>query len=132
MRLTRWSPLVLRQLEGESSECARFQRATVPISNQNSDVGTGLLLGGGLSFLSPKHGFGADTFVELDVVLVNGRLVTATVDNQYSDLFKAMKGGANRLGIVTRYEVTAVRTGRRQDKQWFGGVILVNPAFHCR
>ncbi|KAK1223619.1 hypothetical protein PQX77_013516 [Marasmius sp. AFHP31] len=90
----------------------------------NSDVGTGLLLGGGLSFLSPKHGFGADTFVELDIVLVDGRLVTATVDNEYGDLFKAMKGGANRLGIVTRYEVTAIRTGTRQDRRWFGGVIL--------
>ncbi|KAK1222652.1 hypothetical protein PQX77_014490 [Marasmius sp. AFHP31] len=89
-----------------------------------SDVGTGFLLGGGLSFLSPKHGFGADTFVELDVVLADGRLVTATVDNECGDLFKAMKGGANRLGIVTRYELTAIRTGTRQDRRWFGGVIL--------
>ncbi|KAF9261637.1 FAD-binding domain-containing protein [Marasmius fiardii PR-910] len=70
-----------------------------PVGGRVSDVGTGLLLGGGLSFLSPKHGFGADLFIELDVVLVDGRLVTVTVDNEYSDLFKALKGGANRFGI---------------------------------
>ncbi|KAL0565081.1 hypothetical protein V5O48_016952 [Marasmius crinis-equi] len=97
-----------------------------PVGGRVNDVGTGLLLGGGLSFLSPKHGFGADTFVELDIVLQDGRLVTATVDNEYRDLFKALKGGANRLGIVTRYEVTAVHTGGRQDKRWFGGIIMTD------
>lgn len=88
-----------------------------------SSVGTGLLLGGGLSFLAPAHGFSADAFVSLDVVLVNGEMVTATVDNEYSDLFRALKGGANRFGIVTRYEVSAIHTGTKNDKTWFGGTI---------
>lgn len=91
-----------------------------------SDVGTGLLLGGGLSYLSPAFGYAADTFVSLDVVLVNGTLVTTTIDNEYADLFKALKGGANRFGIVTRYEVQAVHTGQAEDKRWWGGELLVN------
>ncbi|KAF8649064.1 hypothetical protein AX16_006037 [Volvariella volvacea WC 439] len=87
------------------------------------DVGTGLLLGGGYSHLSPAHGFSCDAYVEVDVVLVNGRLVTATATNEYSDLFRALKGGANRFGIVTRYEVTAIETGLPGSKNWFGGLI---------
>ncbi|KAJ7151460.1 hypothetical protein C8R43DRAFT_1088002 [Mycena crocata] len=69
------------------------------------DVGTGLLLGGGLSYLSPSQGYAADNFKELDVVLVTGEMVTATAANEYSDLFRALKGGTNRFGIVTRYEL---------------------------
>ncbi|KAJ7051086.1 hypothetical protein C8F01DRAFT_1222237 [Mycena amicta] len=69
-----------------------------------TDVGTGLLLGGGISFLSPGQGYSADNFLAVDVVLVDGTLVTATATNKYSDLFKALKGGANRFGIATRYE----------------------------
>jgi len=95
-----------------------------PVGGRQGDVGTGLLLGGGLSFLSPAHGFAADSFKELDVVLVSGVLVTATVSNEYADLFRALKGGANRFGIVTRYELYAVHTGTKDDKTWFGGSIV--------
>ncbi|KAH6901569.1 hypothetical protein BKA70DRAFT_1196861 [Coprinopsis sp. MPI-PUGE-AT-0042] len=70
-----------------------------PMGGRLPDVGTGLLLGGGLSYLSARHGFSVDALVEADVVLVNGEMVTATAQNQYSDLFKALKGGANRFGI---------------------------------
>lgn len=85
----------------------------------------GLLLGGGLNFASAAHGFSADTYKEVDVVLVTGQLVTATVDNEYSDLFRALKGGANRFGIVVRYEVKAIHTGTNEDKNWFGGTVMV-------
>lgn len=66
--------------------------ATKRFLDNRRDVGTGLLLGGGLSFLSPAHGFACDSYKSLDVVLVDGTLVTATVDNQHSDLFRAFKG----------------------------------------
>lgn len=89
-------------------------------------MGTGLLLGGGLSFLSAAQGYSADAYKELDVVLVNGDVVTATVTNRYADLFRALKGGANRFGIVTQYEVDAIHTGTKDDKTWFGGTIYVS------
>ncbi|KAJ7590537.1 FAD-binding domain-containing protein [Mycena floridula] len=88
-----------------------------------SDVGTGLLPGGGISFLAPAHGFSADAYVELDVVLVTGELVTATATNEFSDLFRALKGGANRFGIVTRYELSAIHTGTAENESWFGGML---------
>lgn len=91
----------------------------------NRDVGTGLLLGGGLSYLSGEYGFSSNAYRELDVVLVTGELVTATATNKYADLFRALKGGANRFGIVTRYQVDAIHIGTNDDKNFFGGIILV-------
>jgi FAD/FMN-containing dehydrogenase len=85
-----------------------------------------LLLGGGLSFLAAAHGYSSDAFVELDVVLVTGDLVTATATNEYSDLFWALKGGGNRFGIVTRYELEAIQTGTNDTKAWFGGTIMAS------
>jgi hypothetical protein len=61
----------------------------------------------------------------LDVVLVTGEMVTATASNEYSDLFRALKGGGNRFGIVTRYELFPVHTGTKDNKAWFGGLIIV-------
>ncbi|KAF8154432.1 hypothetical protein B0H34DRAFT_660706 [Crassisporium funariophilum] len=95
-----------------------------PMGGRLGDVGTGLLLGGGLSYLSAEHGFSADAYKELDVVLVTGQLVTATADNGFADLFRALKGGANRFGIVTRYEVDAIHTGTSNDRNFFGGLIM--------
>ena len=91
-----------------------------------SDVGTGLLLGGGISYIAPLYGWSADSIKEMDIVLVTGELVTATATNAYSDLFRALKGGANRFGIVTRYELFPVRTGTKEQKNWFGGSIVVS------
>ncbi|KAJ3894905.1 hypothetical protein GG344DRAFT_39976 [Lentinula edodes] len=75
------------------------QYGVAPVGGRIATVGTGLLLGGGISYLSPAEGYAADNYVSLDVVLVNGTLVTATADNEYADLFKALKGGGNRFGI---------------------------------
>lgn len=82
-------------------------------------------MGGGLSWLSPSQGYAADTFKELDVVLVTGKMVTATATNEYSDLFRALKGGGNRFGIVTRYELHPVHTGTKDTKAFFGGMTIV-------
>lgn len=102
--------------------------SNLDLSSRASDVGTGLLLGGGLSWLSPSQGYAADNFKELDVVLVNGSAITVTATNAYSDLFRALKGGGNRFGIVTRYELFAVHTGTKDDQTWFGGQMIVRAA----
>ncbi|KAJ7463581.1 FAD-binding domain-containing protein [Mycena latifolia] len=53
------------------------------IGGRASDVGMGLLLGGGISFVSPLYGWFADSIREMDVVLFTGELVTATATNHY-------------------------------------------------
>jgi FAD/FMN-containing dehydrogenase len=57
----------------------------------------GLLLGGGLSFLSTSYGMAADTVVEYEVVLANATIINANAKNN-SDIFWALKGGGNQFG----------------------------------
>jgi FAD/FMN-containing dehydrogenase len=76
-----------------------------------SGVGTGLALGGGLSFLSTEYGLAADTFRELEIVLPSGEIVTASATKN-PDLFFASKGGGgNAYGVVTKYTVQSVPSG---------------------
>ncbi|PFH46741.1 hypothetical protein AMATHDRAFT_69208 [Amanita thiersii Skay4041] len=107
----------------EDAILATEKYGIAPVGGRVRDVGTGLLLGGGISFLSPEHGFASDNYKSLDVVLPNGDFVTATVDNRYSDLFWALKACANRCGIVTRYELYVAKTGTREEKRYFGGTV---------
>ncbi|KAI1841670.1 hypothetical protein JX266_012135 [Neoarthrinium moseri] len=76
-----------------------------------SGVGTGLALGGGLSYLSPQYGIACDSFRELEVVLPNGSIVTASSTSN-PDLFFAMRGGGgNAYGVVTKYTVQSRAIG---------------------
>ncbi|KAI0453584.1 hypothetical protein F5B21DRAFT_280853 [Xylaria acuta] len=69
------------------------------------DVGTGLALGGGMSYLSPQYGMACDGFRELEVVLPSGDIVTAS-STENPDLFFGLRGGGgNAFGVVTKYTV---------------------------
>ncbi|KAI0468000.1 hypothetical protein F4859DRAFT_221895 [Xylaria cf. heliscus] len=69
------------------------------------DVGTGLALGGGMSYLSPQYGMACDGFRELEVVLPSGDIVTAS-STENPDLFFGLRGGGgNAYGVVTKYTV---------------------------
>ncbi|CAE6510565.1 unnamed protein product [Rhizoctonia solani] len=65
---------------------------------------SGFLLGGGLSFLMHKEGFGADNVLSYEVVLADGKVTTVTKESA-EDLFKALKGGTGNFGIVTSFEL---------------------------
>lgn len=74
-------------------------------------VGTGLALGGGLSYLSPQYGLACDSFRELEVVLPSGEIVTAS-PTENEDLFFADRGGGgNAYGVVTKYTVQTRPSG---------------------
>lgn len=82
---------------------AQFNRTVV--GARLAGVGTGLALGGGLSYLSSQYGMACDSFRELEVVTPNGNIVTAS-PNENADLFFACRGGGgNAYGIVTKYTV---------------------------
>ncbi|WP_052423285.1 FAD-binding oxidoreductase [Nonomuraea candida] len=75
-----------------------------PLSGSAPGVGvTGYTLGGGLGWLARKHGFAADGVLRAEVLLADGRHVTAAPDS-HPDLFWALRGGGGGFGVVTALE----------------------------
>lgn len=65
----------------------------------------GFVLGGGFGLQSRLHGLGLDNVLSLQVVLPDGRLVTANATNRHADLFWALRGaGGGSFGVVTSLE----------------------------
>ncbi|KAI0892442.1 hypothetical protein F4806DRAFT_479779 [Annulohypoxylon nitens] len=78
----------------------------------------GLSLSGGLSFFSSREGFICDNVVNFEVVLASGDVVQANA-HENADLWRALKGGGNNFGVVTRYELRTF-----PQKPFWGGAVF--------
>ncbi|KAI4245568.1 MAG: hypothetical protein L6R40_002369 [Gallowayella cf. fulva] len=78
----------------------------------------GLVTGGGVSFFSGRYGFVCDSVVNYELVLPYGKVVNVNALSS-PDLFKALKGGSNNFGVVTRFDIKSFESGR-----FWGGEII--------
>lgn len=78
------------------------------LSGSSPDVGVvGYSLGGGIGWLSRRHGLASNAVSAIELVTATGDLVRADHDHE-PDLFWAMRGGGGNFGVVTALEMSLI------------------------
>jgi hypothetical protein len=85
----------------------------------NTGVG-GLVLGGGLSYMSTQYGWAASSVLEYEIVFANGTIGHINGKN-FPDIFRTLKGGGNNFGVITNYRLQA----HRQGLVWGGNLVFL-------
>lgn len=70
----------------------------------------GLTLGGGLGWISRKYGFTIDNLISAEIVTADGKLLTASADEN-PDLFWGIRGGGGNFGIATSFKAKCAEIG---------------------
>ncbi|KAF1837317.1 FAD-binding domain-containing protein [Decorospora gaudefroyi] len=94
------------------------------IGGRASDVGMGLVLGGGISHHSNIYGLACDNVASYEVVTASG-IVLKVTPTRFSDLYWALRGGGNNFGVVTRFGLETVPQGL----MWGGTRVHLPPQY---
>ncbi|ERN09462.1 hypothetical protein AMTRI_Chr09g12900 [Amborella trichopoda] len=96
-------------------DMGQISRVTVPMNLSLAVVAElddltvgGLINGYGIEGSSHLYGLFSDTVVALELVLADGRLIRATKDNEYSDLFYAVPWSQGTLGLLVAAEIKLI------------------------
>jgi hypothetical protein len=112
---------------GAGVTAAEFTTATVEhgLTTGFGDTGSvgisGITLGGGVGYLSRKHGLTIDNLLGVELVTAAGEQLVVDAGH-HQDLFWAVRGGGGNFGVVTRLHY------RLHDVSEFTGGMLLLPA----
>ncbi|MGH8828173.1 MAG: FAD-binding oxidoreductase [Jiangellaceae bacterium] len=87
---------------GEVTVAAAEHRLAVGFGDTGSVGVGGITLGGGVGFLSRKHGLTIDSLLAAEIVTADGGVLRVD-DESHPELFWAIRGGGGNFGVVTRF-----------------------------
>jgi FAD/FMN-containing dehydrogenase len=97
-------------LLGEMDAATQAHGYVVPAGTVTETGAAGLTLGGGIGHLTRRFGATVDNLLSVDVVTMDGRMLTASADEN-AELFWGLRGAGHNLAIATSFTYQGHKVG---------------------